>query len=283
MPTLVSTPIPAELVRFRTFGSQRSEGADEAEVYDLLRGRLRFKDVTTFNDPFEARPHHVPAHSDAPTQRAAMVKYLASIMPGTDSMVVKRRRAEQMLRGKGQSEVVDHLAEVLRSRNRTGETFVFCMMHPDTVHTPLPWSHYGDAHQGICLHFTTEYVPIKFALPVTYGNDYPTITIPRISNEEELSQTLLRKARDWGYEQEWRVIQFRYEHAGIARTLLTTWDGDVALSSRECVRAVTIGCAMAETTKARLIAWIKSNAAHVELWQARLSRTSYRLERDRIC
>lgn len=80
---------------------------------------------------------------------------------------------------------------------------------------PLLWSHYGDQHQGLCIGYGLDRDPRPTPQPVLYGGSRSITTSALVaafvrsdrSSAQALDQAvLLRKARCWGYEQEWRLI-----------------------------------------------------------------------------
>lgn len=81
---------------------------------------------------------------------------------------------------------------------------------------PLMWSHYGDQHRGICLGYS---VPPTCAdvYKVEYGGSRlvrASDLVGMLDNDSEASDrvnraVLLRKAKPWSYEREWRVIGAR--------------------------------------------------------------------------
>jgi hypothetical protein len=80
--------------------------------------------------------------------------------------------------------------------------------------SPLMWSHYGDQHRGICLGYAVP-ADLKCRLhKVEYGgerivraSDVCAMTAGNKSAKEAVDNAvLLRKARDWKYEREWRII-----------------------------------------------------------------------------
>ena len=279
----VDAPLPHELVRFRTFASTYANGADEQDVFDLLRGRLRFKDITTFNDPFEGRPLHVAAYEDVGQQRQEMIRYLTDIAPVEGSVTAKRRWAQNRIAGKGQQEIIEIICNHVATKDQSGEVFVFCLMAPNTVSTPLPWSHYADAHHGVCIHFDSSFLPISLAFPIEYDDEYPTIAVPRTAQTDwtGVKNTLLRKSLLWRYESEYRVFRFAKE-PGRARLLFNRWEGDLAIASPRVCTAITLGCRMKGDVRERIGSWIRANAPHVEMWQARLHRSRYEIGRERV-
>jgi hypothetical protein len=84
-----------------------------------------------------------------------------------------------------------------------------------TYANPLLWSHYGDQHHGLCIGYGTDRTPRPTLQRVIYGGSraLKTSTLMRAfvhdaSNaKNELDRdVLLRKARGWGYEREYRLI-----------------------------------------------------------------------------
>lgn len=85
-----------------------------------------------------------------------------------------------------------------------------------TYSNPLLWSHYGDQHQGICIGYGLERNPIPKLDKVIYGGDRSIKTSALINafidDDDEQAKAeldrdvLLRKAKGWKYEDEWRLI-----------------------------------------------------------------------------
>lgn len=81
--------------------------------------------------------------------------------------------------------------------------------------SPLLWSHYGDQHQGLCIGYSLNRRPKPNPQRVIYGGKRSirtTSLIKALVHGEpqavrELDRdVLLRKARGWAYEKEWRLI-----------------------------------------------------------------------------
>lgn len=80
---------------------------------------------------------------------------------------------------------------------------------------PLLWSHYGDQHRGICIGYTLNRNPAPELKQVRYGGER-TITTTLLEQAILKNDTvalaqldadfLLRKAPEWEYEKEWRLI-----------------------------------------------------------------------------
>jgi hypothetical protein len=102
---------PSELCRFRSFAAEYKDGKDEPEVYDLLRGRLRFSEIEKFNDPFEARPQIVAAYSDPSKQKWAMRQYLEDVGRRSGAADPKSYAVTRFA-GKSTQEVLDEFADL---------------------------------------------------------------------------------------------------------------------------------------------------------------------------
>ncbi|WP_423194596.1 DUF2971 domain-containing protein [Cupriavidus sp. H18C2] len=88
---------------------------------------------------------------------------------------------------------------------------------------PLMWSHYGEQHRGMCIGYTvpTEQQMPDWVLdlhPVVYGgnrNVRASTVAAMVLNDDARARVdvdaavLLRKAPDWHYEEEWRLLGSR--------------------------------------------------------------------------
>ena len=273
---------PSTLCHFRTFAAEWRGGRNETDVYDLLYGRLRFTSVDKFNDPFEARPQLVAAFADPIKQKWAMHQYLEGVArragaPDPKAWAVTR------IAGKSTQEVLDEFSEMLGREHLRSDLRLLCLSEGVAVTKPLLWSHYADSHRGVCIHFDPTLAPLRFSYPVKYCVEYPKLVLPRTHQQDwdAVQNQLLSKCDDWKYEREWRVIRSRLQPGGFADTLMTEWDGDIAIARGEIVKAITLGARMSEQVRSRLKAWVRTNVPHVEVWQARLHRSRFEVERER--
>lgn len=84
-----------------------------------------------------------------------------------------------------------------------------------TYSSPLLWSHYGDQHKGLCVGYGVNREPVPKLNKVVYGGSrsIKTSTLIRAFIEGDVHaqsdldrDVLLRKAKGWNYEREWRLI-----------------------------------------------------------------------------
>lgn len=106
--------------------------------------------------------------------------------------------------------LVDAVKTELTSHYSKG---VYCLS--TSYLNPLLWSHYGDEHRGVCIGYSTERNPIPIPQEVIYETDRTVYTslVYKAFIEKDLSAishldscVLLRKAPEWRYEDEWRLI-----------------------------------------------------------------------------
>jgi len=92
----------------------------------------------------------------------------------------------------------------------------------------LLWSHYADAHKGVCLKFdiTKDENLFLTAFPVKYSTNYPKFDYLKQRNKLAESM-LLTKSLDWNYEQEIRVI---------------TGKSGAQHFQKDCLKEIIFGC-----------------------------------------
>lgn len=292
MPDSTSEPLPPRLYKFRTYGRRLADGKtddnDKREVFNLLSGRIRFSRLADFNDPFEGRPHAIPAFEDPGKQREAILKYSfqfyreQGIPPGK-----ARKQAEAIVRGRTQQELVDLAGERVIETSHSDGIYICCLSDHAALSTPLIWSHYSDRHRGVAIHFSTQHAPFSFANIVEYSESYPEVIVPRIHQDpwEHVKRIFLTKSTLWSYEHEFRIMRVDWPSPGRdpkAATLRVGWEGTTALAERESVVGITLGAMMEEKDKRDLIAQVKAEFPHLEIWQASLHQKKYEIVRKRI-
>lgn len=103
--------------------------------------------------------------------------------------------------------------EIERELHRYYERGVCCFS--STELNPLLWSHYGDQHKGLCIGYGVDRKPEPRLREVEYGGGRAIKTSSLIGAFLEKNikaqldldrDVLLRKAEDWKYESEWRLI-----------------------------------------------------------------------------
>jgi hypothetical protein len=105
------------------------------------------------------------------------------------------------------------VGEIQRELHRHYERGVCCFS--TTYSSPLLWSHYGEQHRGLCIGYGLDRRPKPNMHSVVYGGSRSIRTSvlihafvhDDIAAKKKLdSDVLLRKARGWSYEKEYRLL-----------------------------------------------------------------------------
>ena len=159
--------------------------------------------ISELNDPFESRPQVVP-----PQMRNELEKRKVE------------RQAFALLRRNG----MDRDEAKRRAKISTSPGFLQARANEMTLGLPvalekyrvfslagncesiLLWSHYAEAHTGICLGFATDNHEFGEAIEVIYAKDLPTLDFFERGNEANLKAMALTKSDEWKYEHEFRMV-----------------------------------------------------------------------------
>lgn len=230
------TRTPATLYKYRQF----STGTLEMLCHD----RLYFAHPGTFNDPLDCSPSVECDSSMEEMQgllselihrrvKADVLKSLGRArVKGLDAVAHADKRARAEARTE-LSEIAYNAKDPFYSEELTSaevkmaltirqietelrryyERGVCCFS--TSYASPLLWSHYGDQHQGLCIGYSLNRRPKPNPQRVIYGGKRSVRTTSLIEalvhgNPQAVKEldrdVLLRKARGWGYEKEWRLI-----------------------------------------------------------------------------
>ena len=203
----------------------------------LVEDRLYFADPGTFNDPLDTKPRLDPDIDNAALERVlellvvqrveaelkAAAKTIRYKFPKTLEHIARqsqsafRRRIEDLHYHATNPDITadDTLQLLLAAEvevellQRYDKGIVALGTRADC---PLMWSHYGDQHNGICIGYT---IPNDAAVHRVRYDAEPLVKaslVKAMLDGEEGAKgqvdgaVLLRKAPDWKYENEWRLI-----------------------------------------------------------------------------
>jgi len=191
-------PEPEFLYRYRHLRGPHREYSSKI----LTDSLLYFASPRAFNDPFDCKVHFVLRASKA----ALRLKYEDLVRTRRPELNREQRRAKvaRDVRRVDLTTFVNTLTASLQEEiNRLG---VLSLASNTT--SPLLWSHYSAGHTGLCLQFRGQSDAPFFgrAQPVVYSTGYPQVDPVLDSRDRLVEALLLTKARDWVYEEEWRII-----------------------------------------------------------------------------
>lgn len=182
----------------------------------LKKNTLKFSDVGAFNDPFDCRGVYDPDAWMVYAKDNGLLKKASNLSKlSASKRILQRRPMEYRLRSMIESGMFHE--EAIRSVGITCFSNKF-----DNI---LMWSHYASKHTGFLVEFTLddEHADISLndiewflqGFDVEYQIDMPQISPPNHDDPFlSVKETFLYKAKDWEYEQEYRVISFK-KGAGI--------------------------------------------------------------------
>lgn len=228
---MVEGKAPRRLYKYRSF-SNRTLAMLVADV-------VHFADPTTFNDPLDTKPAlKTDLGNDAleamlarlieqrtSAEMAAAAKTIKYRGPKTIEHISRhsRKAAEAQLADIRYNatdpdyEIADpaqyllghYVREELLRRYDKG---VFSLA--ERANCPLMWSHYGDQHRGLCLGYSVPDDATKDLHKIRYGGSrlVAASAVAAMLNGDDAARravddaVLLKKAKAWGYEREWRLI-----------------------------------------------------------------------------
>lgn len=203
----------------------------------LVEDRLYFADPSTFNDPLDTKPR-----LDPDIDNPALERVLENLV--VQRVEAELKAAAKTIRYKG-PKTLDHIARQSQSAfQRRLEDLRYHATNPDIeaadplqlllaaeveaellrrydkgivalgerANCPLMWSHYGDQHNGLCIGYSipddaTLHRVQYDAEPLVKASLVEAMLAGEAGAQAQVDEAvLLRKAPDWKYEREWRLI-----------------------------------------------------------------------------
>lgn len=226
--------VPNIFYRFRSFS--------EATLDLLCHDSLHFANPSTFNDPLDCKPSLDPDSTVEELRellatlvkqrvQTEMIESLKRARIGGDRAQIHAHKGADNEASRILSDVAYHATnpeyddspenvEIKLLRNKIHDELAryyergVCSFS-STYSNPLLWSHYGDQHQGLCIGYDLVRNPQPVMRKVIYGGNRIIKTSTLVAailrddqraREKLEKDMLLRKARCWEYEAEWRLI-----------------------------------------------------------------------------
>jgi hypothetical protein len=228
--------LPKRLFKYRSFSNLTLGMLVEDTVY--------IADPSTFNDPLDTKPaldtdigaealesilaEMIEARTHA--EMSAAAKTIRYRGPKTlDHIARLSRKAAERLLGDIRYNATNPLYEVDDPERflfgqyvqeellRRYDKGVFSLA--ERSNCPLMWSHYGDQHHGLCLGYSVPPAATGDIHKIRYGGSrlvQASDLAAMLAGDDDARRrvdeaVLLKKARPWGYEREWRLIGPRGE------------------------------------------------------------------------
>jgi hypothetical protein len=228
---LTKRKIPERLYKYRAFSN--------LSLDSLIADQMFFADPSTFNDPLDTRPS-LDADIDADALAAILVRLVEQRVRAEMSAAAKtisysgpetlshiathsRRRAEQTIEeirynSTDPSYESEDPAKLLFGQYVEDELLrrydKGIVSLASRANCPLMWSHYGDQHKGVCIGYSVPARAASGLYKISYGGSRliaaSTVAAMLGGNERARRKVdnavLTKKAIDWRYEREWRLI-----------------------------------------------------------------------------
>lgn len=224
--------LPRRLYKYRAFS--------DLSLVQIVADRLFYADPATFNDPLDTRPsieidlavnelqeilsYFVERRIRAQMSSAAKTIEYRGLKTKRHIERYSRRQAEELLQDISYNatnpeydENEDIEARILGSyiEDELLQQYSRGVVSlAERATCPLMWSHYGDQHRGICVGYSVPQSAFDSVHKVSYGGSrlVETSKVAAMIKGDDKARIevdkaiLLRKAADWRYEREWRLI-----------------------------------------------------------------------------
>lgn len=130
----------------------------------------------------------------------------------------------------------------------------------------LMWSHYTNAHSGICLEFASDDSEpfIGRAQRVNYLPFYKRSHAIHNNRMEQVERILLSKAKCWAYEAEWRIIDHRTGYG------LKYFDPRI-------LTGVILGHSISKKDESLILNWISDRELPLDVYRAQKSPDGFQI------
>lgn len=220
---------------------------------------LYFSSPDRFNDPFDSVIKWIGEGSRADWKlffREHSQRYRPDLKR-TDHL----RHEKEFLRHREEF-IREFESDIVAKRRQFG---VFCMTRKNN--DILMWAHYADNHKGFCLEFQTGNGFFARARDVHYANELPQANLLSSWDTviEHAAGALLIKAKDWQYEEEWRIIDLD-KGPGIQRC------------PPESISGVILGFRMSARDRQQIMEWCKDREPAPTLYEAKMKDREFGLD-----
>ena len=234
----------------------------EARVDVLEKLRIRFTQARALNDPFDVNP------------------CLTDFVQGSIDFALERSRGETPT----EAQLRESALKITEDFKRQLDIDYLILSLSKRNDKMLMWAHYANCHRGLVFGMDEHHRFFRGTgittglMPVEYSET--RFKMPRAEDWKEgdlILPAVLRKSRDWEYEEEVRV--FARTVAACERIEIPR-SGPVYLLpfQKELLTEVIFGIYSSEDVKVKVRDLIARNCPHVRLFQAKLNDTSFDLD-----
>lgn len=250
--------VPKKFYRYRSMKPEAQLSVERT----LFHNELRLAPASGFNDPFDMRGVFTQA-AVPEVQREECLRLSRKFSLGLTE-AQRKIEGDQMMEALSPHciEASTESMQMMCNHLFTATVGVLCLS--ETGEEILMWSHYADCHEGICLEFDGNFELMAEAQQVQYEESRPLMDVHCDSPHELLQKHFLTKAKQWEYEQEWRVIR----PGGVG----------VVTFPPEMLTGIIIGARASRSTLETVVRWWRECPQPITLYRASPSRTEFKLD-----
>lgn len=212
----------------------------------VIEGEIYFSNPLDFNDPFDC-PTYASLKGRDEDVLAVLVQMSKERFPEMSDVDIRADAQMRLLSYQQDSDFQREFEAQTLSEHHASRG-VFCLSE-ECISIPM-WAHYADQHRGICLEFDRQRIqealfrPSKVQYPpaVAAYNAMDTFLSSDEATVMRLSQSFLTKAREWEYEQEWRIIS---DSVGTKNL------------PKDCLTSVILGCRAPKECEEMVESWMR--------------------------
>lgn len=263
----------------------------------ITHSEVWFSAPSGFNDPFDC---NIPIRAeDCPDewwqdQVKAVVRRESPHLSVDDAEQVAallwKERGPELVQGIRESQA-EHFSDLAGVLSLTP--------HPKSK---LMWSHYAASHTGFLVGFDQEVLTpwmrsVSGAEPgvenkgpsegleirpaaVEYVDEMPRLLPCEMSPGEIIRRMVLNKAKDWAYEEEWRLIMMKFDDQNRPVSLAAA-DRAQQLPPG-AIAEITLGARVSPGEVELITDLLRTRGDGIQLYQARLSDTAFDLTRKEL-
>ncbi|HCR0223112.1 TPA: DUF2971 domain-containing protein [Klebsiella aerogenes] len=286
----MSTAIPDHLYKYKSFNS------DSLEL--IIADKLFFSHPSKFNDPLDCQTQVIDDIEDEEELKEILFKLHQNnarekLLSAAKKLRYKGPKTLEKIEFLSTKEGIDAIADIYLGVNFHGDSFDIrkaltfaigevirsgynngVLSLAEKNDCPLMWSHYADNHQGICLGYSIPEARKHLVNKINYDGETRTIStsqVRRMLNNDSAAKKemddaiFLRKASQWGYENEWRVIS----QVGLQDSYFVLTD-------------ITFGMRCKDTTRFTLMKALENREYPVHFYQMEEIENKFELKRTSI-
>lgn len=268
----------------------------EDRIDILTNGMIRFSQPSSFNDPFEFKPHisslgdrdYIEEFFHNNSHEILLEQF--NELPDIIKDQVSFSDIEKIANDKNLLEVLTTITSHMPSsfENSIHDSLdkkigILCLAESVSPDNLLMWSHYSNSHQGFAIEFNKEHSffdqritsndEIRHLTEVTYSQARPNLAL---ANIDGIHQFFI-KSKEWAYENEWRMI-FSLDKSD--KTISNT-ENSIYLFKfpQSAIKSITFGCKTNEYFKKQVSNLItnQTELQHIKIYEAKIDRVDFKL------